>query len=258
MTTEKLCLVWNDFQSHVQVSFGELRTDTDFTDVTLACDDQSIKAHKVVLSTSSPFFKKLLKNHPHPQPLIYMKGMKANSLTAIIDFLYLGEANIFQEELDNFLALAEELQLKGLEGNSEENVPEHLTETFKRTENGTNVHQKQNITEKRISKIKFENEANSFKGTAMMTYQQKPRLASIIEPATMAKIESMIEKQVDGYCCTNCGHISKHPGHMREHVERHIEGLEYPCNLCNKILRSSLTFRQHITRFCPALKYSTK
>ena len=52
MTNEKLCLKWNDFQ----VSFGELRDDTDFTDVTLACEDQSIKAHKVVLSACSPFF----------------------------------------------------------------------------------------------------------------------------------------------------------------------------------------------------------
>ena len=109
MTNEKLCLKWNDFQSLVQVSFEELRTENDFTDVTLACEDQSIKAHKVVLSACSPFFKKLLKTHPHLQPLIYMKGMKANSLTAIIDFLYLGEANVFQEELDSFLNPAEEL-----------------------------------------------------------------------------------------------------------------------------------------------------
>ena len=133
MTTEKLCLKWNDFQNLVQVSFGELRNDTDFTDVTLACEDQSTKAHKVVLSACSPFFKKLLKTHSHPQPLIYMKGMRASSLMAIIDFLYLGEAYIFQEELDSFLALAEELQLKGLEGNSEEKVPEHPTETFNHT-----------------------------------------------------------------------------------------------------------------------------
>ena len=142
MTDEKLCLKWNDFQGLVQVSFGELRTDTDFTDVTLACEDQSIKAHKVVLSACSPFFKKLLKTHAHPQPLIYMKGMNSSSLTAIIDFLYLGEANIFQEELDNFLALAEELQLKGLEGNSEENVPKHPTETFDHAETGAEVNRK--------------------------------------------------------------------------------------------------------------------
>ena len=251
MPDEKLCLNWSDFQDLVKVSFGDLRTDKDFTDVTLACEDQSIKAHKVVLSACSPFFKKLLKTHSHPQPLIYMKGIKASSLAAIIDFLYLGEANVFQEELDNFLALAEELQLKGLEGNSEENVPEHLTGTFNHTEKGTDVRQKEDMPEKRISKVKFENEANLFKGTGMMTYQQKPRLDLIIEPATMAKIDSMIEKQVDGYCCTNCGYISKQLGHMREHVEKHIEGLEYPCNSCNKILRSSNSLRGHKKRHCP-------
>ena len=253
MTKEKLCLKWNDFQSLVQVSFGDLRTDTDFTDVTLACEDQSIKAHKVVLSACSPFFKKLLKTHSHPQPLIYMKGMRASSLMAIIDFLYLGEANIFQEELDNFLALAEELQLKGLEGNSEENVPEHPTETFDHAERGAEVNRKQKMPERRISDLKFENEENLFQATAMTTYQQKPKHDSLIEPATMARIESMIEKRVDGYCCTKCVHTSKHLGHMKEHVEKHIEGLEYPCDVCNKIMRSFHSFRNH-KRLCSPLK----
>ena len=253
MTGEKLCLKWNDFQDIVKVSFAELRTDTDFTDVTLACEDQSIKAHKVVLSACSPFFKKLFKTHSHPQSLIYMKGMKANSLTAIIDFLYLGEANVFQEELDSFLALAEELQLKGLEGNSEERAPEPLGETFDHTEKGTNVIQKQNMSERRISDVKFENEANLFQGTVKTTIQQKPKQDSIIESSTMARIESMIEKQVDGYYYTNCGHTSKHLGHMKEHVEKHIEGLEYPCKSCNKILRSPRAFREHKRRNCRAL-----
>ena len=108
MTDEKLCLKWNDFQDLVQVSFAELRNDTDFTDVTLACEDQKIKVHKVILSTC-PFFKKLLKTHVHPQPLIYMRGMKSNDLSAIVDFIYLGEASVFQEQLERFLTLAEEL-----------------------------------------------------------------------------------------------------------------------------------------------------
>ena len=95
MTDEKLCLKWNDFQDLVQVSFAELRNDTDFTDVTLACEDQNIKVHKVILSTC-PFFKKLLKTQLHPQPLIYMRGMKSRDLTAIVDFIYLGEASVFQ------------------------------------------------------------------------------------------------------------------------------------------------------------------
>ena len=83
----------------------------------------------------------------------------------------------------------------------------------------------------------------------MMPYEQKQKLNSLIGPATMAKIESMIEKRVDGNYCTNCGYTSKYKSHLKEHVEKHIEGLEYPCNSCNKIMRSSLSFRTH-KRLC--------
>ena len=58
---------WTEFQDLAQVAFEDLRNGRDFTDITLACEDQSIKAHKVALSACSPFFKKLLKADPHPQ-----------------------------------------------------------------------------------------------------------------------------------------------------------------------------------------------
>ena len=103
---------------------------------------------------------------------------------------------------------------------------------------------KQNIPERKRSNVKFDYEANTFEGT-VMTYEQKPKVNSIIEPHTMARIESMIEKRVDMNHCTHCDYKTKHPGHMREHVEKHIEGLEYPCNSCNKTLRSSHAFREH-------------
>merc|ERR1712105_46059 len=53
-------------------------------------------------------------------PLIYIRGVKSKNLTAMVDFFYHGEANVFQENLDSFLVLAEELQLKGLRGNQTE------------------------------------------------------------------------------------------------------------------------------------------
>ena len=40
--------------------------------------------------------------------------MKSEDLVAIVDFLYYGEANIYHANLDNFLNIVEELQLKGL------------------------------------------------------------------------------------------------------------------------------------------------
>merc|ERR1712129_343076 len=92
-----------------------LRGDSEFADVTLACEDgQQVDAHKVISASSSPFFLNLLMRNKHPHPLIYMRGLESEDLVAMIDFLYFGEANVFQENLDSFLAVAEELQLKGL------------------------------------------------------------------------------------------------------------------------------------------------
>ena len=118
---EKICLQWNDFQDDIKSLFWKRREDKDFTDVTLACEDgQQVEAHKVILASSSPFFQNLLKKNKHPHPLIYMKGIKHEILLAVVDFLYLGEANVFQESLDSFLEIAEELKLKGLMGQKED------------------------------------------------------------------------------------------------------------------------------------------
>ena len=114
---EKLCLKWNDFQGSVISTFGDLRNDRDFTDVTLACEDIQFEAHKLILSTCSPFFRKLLKRANKQQhPLVFMRGLDARDLEAVLDFIYQGEINIFQDDLDRFLLVAEELQLNGLVG----------------------------------------------------------------------------------------------------------------------------------------------
>ena len=124
--SEKLCLQWNDFKDNAIDSLGSLKDDKDFLDVTLASEDgRQIEAHKVILAVSSPFFQNLLKKNKHPHPLIYIRGVKSDDLLAIVDFLYCGEANVFQENLNYFLTIADELQLKGLMGkvNIDEEIP---------------------------------------------------------------------------------------------------------------------------------------
>ena len=125
--TEKLCLRWNDFQGNLNSAFGQLRNDRDFADVTLACEDGTqIETHRVILASTSPFFMEVLKKNKHPGPLIYMRGLKATELVAMVDFLYFGEANVDQESLELFLGLAEELKLKGLTGSSSEGKEFHI------------------------------------------------------------------------------------------------------------------------------------
>jgi len=116
-TTDKFCLRWNDFESNISAAFKELRDDKDFFDVTLACDDDQLLAHKVILSACSPFFKTVLRRNRHQHPLLYLKGVKYQELVAVLNFMYHGEVNVAQEELNSFLAVAEELKVKGLTQN---------------------------------------------------------------------------------------------------------------------------------------------
>ena len=125
VSAEKLRVQWNYFKENITSSFKELRMDREFTDVTLAFEDgEQMEAHRVILVSSSPFFKDLLKKNKHPHPLVYMRGLKSENLVALVDFLYQGEANVFQENLDSLLVLAEELKLKGLTEGEREQVKE--------------------------------------------------------------------------------------------------------------------------------------
>jgi len=118
-SSEKFCLRWNDFESNISGAFRELREDKDFFDVTLACDDEQLQAHKVILSACSPFFRTVLRRNRHEHPLLYLKGVKYADLVSVLNFMYHGEVNVAQEELNSFLAVAEDLKVKGLtQGNS--------------------------------------------------------------------------------------------------------------------------------------------
>jgi len=123
MTSEKFCLRWNDFENNISCAFRELRDDKDFFDVTLACADDQIQAHKVIISACSPFFRNILRKNHHQHPLLYLKGVRYTDLQSVLNFMYHGEVNVAQDELNSFLAVAEDLQVKGLTQNQSTQQP---------------------------------------------------------------------------------------------------------------------------------------
>ena len=124
---EKFCLKWNDFNSNVSKSFSKLRNENEFFDVALVSDDQKlISAHKVVLSASSDYFKRIFKNNKHQNPFLCLEGISSSDLNNILDYIYNGEVQIYQEHLDRFLDIAQRFKLEGLleGGKHEEEVEE--------------------------------------------------------------------------------------------------------------------------------------
>ena len=128
-------LKWDNFVPNICCFFHDLREEKDFSDVTLACGDQQVEAHKVILAASSPFFSSILKKNQHTHPLIYLKGIKFSILEALLKFIYQGEVTVHQDNLEAFFTAAEELKVKGLtpgknfDGDSSSNEQPHTGPT---------------------------------------------------------------------------------------------------------------------------------
>ena len=116
MKTEKFNLTWKDFENCTSNSFRGFMSRQEFVDVTLMCDDSNqIRAHKVLLSACSEFFKNILVKTSHQQhTVMYIDSVTHQELQNIISFMYFGETTITQEEFTNFMRAAQKLQIKGL------------------------------------------------------------------------------------------------------------------------------------------------
>ena len=93
---------------------GCIQEETEFCDLSLACEDQQVRAHKVVLAASSPKLRSILLSNSHPTPLIYLSGVKFSDLENILRFIYHGKVDISPDQLDSFLEVAKDLQVRGL------------------------------------------------------------------------------------------------------------------------------------------------
>ena len=245
-SSDKFCLQWNDFQQNIATTYQDLRKYQDFCDVTLVCEEgKQIEAHRIILSASSTFFNTLLKRNINSHPLIYMRGLKAKELTAIVDFIYHGETNIYQNDLDGFLALAEELQLKGLDGT--------IDKPLNNCENLSKKHIEKQPKKEDILKQECHvqtdtpEDSDSFTTSRIENHHIVPVDNALVAADTTmdnlkVKLDSIMGRVDEGeykWKCTVCGMVRKNSKDMRRHIESHIEGLSFPCNQCDKISSSS-------------------
>ncbi|XP_058130342.1 modifier of mdg4-like isoform X4 [Anopheles coustani] len=112
---EQFSLCWNNFNTNLSAGFHESLLRGDLVDVTLAAEGQLVKAHRLILSVCSPYFRKMLTQVPATQhAFIFLKDVSHSALKDLIQFMYCGEVNVKQDALPAFISTAEALQIKGL------------------------------------------------------------------------------------------------------------------------------------------------
>ena len=121
ISSNKLNLTWGNFQANINKSLDLFKSEHSFCDVTLVSDDQQlISAHRVVLAASSEFFKNILMKTFQPNTFLYISGVSSKILHNIVTYLYKGEVQLDQNDLDTFLAFAQKMKIEGLMKDKEE------------------------------------------------------------------------------------------------------------------------------------------
>lgn len=191
-----------------------------------------------------------------------MRGVKTDQLNSIVDFLYLGEINIHQDDLNEFLALAEDLQLKGLTEDSKQAMetskhPKTKRESVNSLQGGKNHAQK---------KVFGENQTRQDENIVMASGQDASNILSVMEDFTSEKtgksgvtfkdgndaLEREISKlmeRVDGtsnrWACLSCGKIDQKIN-IKKHIEgHHLERRDHSCNFCGQTFRSRNALQNH-------------
>ncbi|XP_042207666.1 protein tramtrack, beta isoform-like isoform X12 [Homarus americanus] len=114
MDGELLSLKWNNHRTTFYHVISGLRNKETYTDVTLACEGKFYPVHKLVLSTCSEYFSDIFDRTPCKNPVIVLKDIQCQDLEFLLDYMYIGEVNVRQNELSSLIKAAECLRIKGL------------------------------------------------------------------------------------------------------------------------------------------------
>ena len=237
--SEKFCLKWNDFQSNVSNSFSLLRNEDYLHDVTIVTDDNDqIAAHKLVLSACSEYFKNLFKKNKHSHPLLCLEGVGSKDVRNMMDYVYNGELQIYQEDLDGFLNVAQRLKIEGLMSDPDDDQKEEEvnveTKQFKtenvKSQKMPSYHQTEGPEKSVIAKLNTQNPEN---------------LSEVLQQID----ENIIRNADHTWGCKVCNRSFKKKDHLKQHIETHLEGVSYDCPMCEKTFRSTNSLNVHKVRF---------
>ena len=278
-------LAWDNYEQSRASSLQSLWESQDFLDVTIACDDDQMEAHKVVLSAASHFFKNILKRNPHSHPLLYLRGTTKTAMKYILEFIYSGETRVIKEELENFMDLAKSLQVKGLCEDTEDTHTKDDFEEFATSDEPILEEENYSESSRKTSKEHKKEIRRGKKCTKELTaikdidvadskYESANHMLDIATPSFLEpekseetykfesndflntsideyeeKVVELVEKTETGWKCRQCHYERNKSGHVSEHVEKHITGFLLSCNLCDRTFTKKNQIRHHKSKY---------
>ena len=290
MSAEKYKSTMHTHSDHLREMLHEMMKTNEFSDVTLVCDDKKqIKAHRNILSASSPVFKNILQiDTQNNHPVIYLRGIKYQDMESILQFIYLGKVTFYQERMNEFLFVANNLEIKELTKNVEEvsepvnsDRPEGLglfaqpkvsgqspkingsVKNYETAVNNVNIEEdmdtetvdKVDLTLSEDSQETQEEEGEVVKFACNQCQYQTAEEEDMTDH--IKTVHESIPARESKYPCNQCGKQFTFESNLRTHIQsaHENEGIKYCCTSCNAEFNSQIELTRHTQTVHKDVKY---
>ncbi|XP_033179001.1 uncharacterized protein LOC100747659 isoform X3 [Bombus impatiens] len=113
-STKCCVLQWADHARYITEKFRGLLERQALVDVTLVCEEQKLRVHKLVLASNSTYFEEILQRDLDQEPVIFFKDLNFEILKAMVEFMYCGETTIPYQLLSPLLTATKTFKVKEL------------------------------------------------------------------------------------------------------------------------------------------------
>ena len=244
---EAIKLSYSDFVENQAKYYNELLVSHEMSDVTLACEGYEVGAHKTIISASSLFFREIVKKSKHVNPYIYLKGVSKETLQALLEFIYVGEATICSENVEKLIDAGNELKIIGIiQEQSDTKNPKVKQKTNFNVADYVKIEPTASKDHEHLESFEVD-----FKDKEEDELYSKVKLEKEIEKRITAKRDNNGFKY---YVCNVCNNEKKSRAKMKLHVETHLDGFSHKCKLCPTVKKTTRTLQIHM--FQQHSKYS--
>ena len=226
MSQEQFNLNWQTYSDHLQELMQNLLQSNESADVTLVTEDKTkFVAHKFVLQACSPVLQSIMIDLPQKQDsVIFLKGIQPQELKPILQFMYLGQATLHQDRINEFLDTVKSLQIKELS-------------------NGVDYNAVDKSLDKNLDSDQTKND---------MLYKTNNETSyDVIESDTKMSNKN----EIPHYSCNECDKQFFSKSNANAHAKRAHEGFKFSCGQCKKTFTQKIGLDRHIASIHEGIKY---
>ena len=272
MTLKDINLNLTYYSDKLKKMMKNLMNSDDSTDVTILCEDKTkLKAHKFVLCAFSPVFNSVINDLPKTdKSVIYLRGVLSQEMNSILKFMYLGQATLYQERVNEFLNVAKNFEIEeiskgvGFELNSasethEDNDTDSTLELdiFK-IKDEIKVMSKEAECDLKSTSVKHEYDDEYIiqldREKSNGQHEQKENLKESTD--NLFPTDIIVTCETAGlFICSNCDKQFTRKSSLERHIKSSHEGIKYPCNKCDKTYANKVDVKNHVKSVHEGVKF---